>query len=219
MSRPAKTRLVFLGPPGAGKGTQAVSVAAELVVPHVSTGDILRAAVKAGTSLGLEAADYMNTGKLVPDELVNRMVAERLAKPDCKNGFLLDGFPRTLVQGRALGETLKNLGTALDAVISFDVPRQDLLRRLTGRRTCPQCGMIFHVETLKPKKPGVCDKCGVALIQRTDDTIETVQNRLEVYERQTSDLIDYYRKQGLLKEVPGNLSIDEVHRQVLAALK
>ena len=219
MSRPGKTRLVFLGPPGAGKGTQAVSIAAELGVPHVSTGDILRAAVKAGTPLGLEAAGYMNSGGLVPDELVNRMVAERLAKPDCKNGFLLDGFPRTLVQGRALEGTLKSLKTVLDAVISFDVPREDLLRRLTGRRTCPKCGAIFHIETLQPKKTGVCDKCGVALIQRTDDTIETVQNRLEVYERQTSDLIDYYRKQGLLKEVPGNLSIDEVHRQVLAALK
>ena len=218
MSRPRKTRLVFLGPPGAGKGTQAVNVAAELGVPHVSTGDILRAAVKAGTPLGLEAAGYMNTGKLVPDELVNRMVAERLAKPDCKPGFLLDGFPRTLVQGRVLGETLTKLGMVLDAVIYFDVPREDLLRRLTGRRSCPKCGAIYHVETLKPEKAGACDKCDVGLVQRTDDTIETVENRLVVYERQTSDLIDYYRKQGLLKEVPGNLSIDEVHRRVLATL-
>ena len=219
MSQTLKTRLVFLGPPGAGKGTQAVAIAAQFGVPHISTGDILRAAVKAGTALGKEAAAYMESGKLVPDELVNRMVAERLARPDCAKGFLLDGFPRTLVQGTALGEALKKLRTTLGAVIYFDVPRQELIRRLTGRRTCSQCGTNFHVETLKPKVAGVCDKCGSALVQRADDSLETVENRLEVYQRQTADLTDYYRRQGLLKEVPGNLGIEEVRRRVLEALQ
>ena len=213
-----KTRLVFLGPPGAGKGTQAVTVAQELGVPHVSTGDILRAAVKAGTPLGLEAAGFMDAGKLVPDDLVNRMVAERLSQPDCKKGFLLDGFPRTLVQGRALADTLKKLKIALHAVIYFDVPREELIRRLTGRRMCSKCGANFHVESLQPKVAGVCDKCGSALVQRVDDSLETVENRLEVYKTQTSDLIQHYRGQGILKEIHGSLSIDDVHRQLLAVL-
>ena len=219
MTARRKTRLVFLGPPGAGKGTQAVTVAVERGIPHVSTGDILRAAVKAGTPLGREAAGFMDAGKLVPDDVVNRMVAERLGRPDCAAGFLLDGFPRTLVQGKALEKTLKKLRTVLDAVVYFDVPREELIRRLTGRRMCPQCSTNFHVETLKPKVAGVCDKCAVALVQRVDDSLETVENRLEVYRRQTADLIEYYRKQGLLKEVPGNLSIDEVRRRVSEALQ
>ena len=219
MSSAGKTRLVFLGPPGAGKGTQAVSIADELGVPHVSTGDILRAAVKADSPLGREAHRYMNAGELVPDELVNRMVAERLTQADCTNGFLLDGFPRTLVQGRALEEALKGMKTALNAVITFDVPRQELIRRLTGRRACSECGANYHIESLKPKVEGICDRCGAKLVQRADDSIETVENRLEVYQRQTADLIDYYRSRNLLKEVPGDLTIEEVHRHVLEALK
>ncbi len=219
MSAVGKTRLVFLGPPGAGKGTQAVWIAEQLGIPHVSTGDILRAAVKAGTPLGKEASGYMDSGKLVPDDLVNRMVAERLGRPDCAGGFLLDGFPRTLVQGEALAKTLKVLKTGLDAVIYFDVARDELIRRLTGRRTCPKCGANYHVETLKPKVTGVCDKCGAGLIQRVDDTVETVANRLEVYQRQTADLIEFYRDRGLLKDVSGDLSIDEVRRQVTDALQ
>ena len=217
--RPAGGRLIFLGPPGAGKGTQAVTTADELSVPHVSTGDILRAAAKADSPLGRQAAEYMNVGKLVPDELVNQLVAERLAEPDCAGGFLLDGFPRTLVQARALDDTLKAMGTTLDAVLYFDVPRQELIRRLTGRRACPDCGANYHVESLKPKVENICDRCGTELVQRTDDKPGTVENRLSVYERETADLVDYYRQQHLLREVPGDLLIAEVHRRVLEALK
>ena len=216
---PAGRRLVFLGPPGAGKGTQAVAAADEMSVPHVSTGDILRSAVKADSPLGRQAAEYMNTGKLVPDELVNQLVAERLAEPDCAGGFLLDGFPRTLVQARALDETLKTMGTTLDAVLYFDVPKQELVRRLTGRRACSNCGANYHVESLKPKVENVCDRCGTELIQRTDDEPGTVENRLNVYECETTDLVGYYRQQHLLREVPGDLLIAEVRRHVLEVLK
>ena len=218
MTPALKSRLVFLGPPGAGKGTQAVTIAQKLRVPHISTGDILRAAVKVDSPLGRQARQYMDAGELVPDELVNRLVAERLGEPDCAGGFLLDGFPRTLVQGQALEEALKDMKSALDAVVYFDVPRQELIRRLTGRRACPECGANYHVETLKPKVEGVCDKCGGQLYQRDDDKRETIENRLSVYEKQTAPLIQYYEGGAKLVSIPGEGSIEEVFERTCQAL-
>lgn len=213
-------RLVFLGPPGAGKGTQAVRVSRQQGMPHVSTGDILREAVAKGTGLGRKAKGYMDSGKLVPDDLVNDLVAERLAQGDCARGFLLDGFPRTLVQGEALDATLEAMGTSLDAVVNFDVAEAELVRRLTGRRVCTKCGANYHVETLRPKKSGVCDRCGNQLVQRVDDSPETAKKRLEVYRRQTAaDLIDFYRGRELLRTVDANAGIEEVYARVQAVLK
>jgi adenylate kinase len=203
-------RLVFLGPPGAGKGTQAKVIAEEKGIPHISTGDILREAVAKGTELGLKAKAHMDAGGLVPDDLVVAMVAERLSRPDCKPGFILDGFPRTIAQGEALE---KNLGTRkekLDAVVYFKVNDEQVVGRLSGRRTCRQCKEGFHVEFMPPKVAGKCDKCGGELYQRDDDKPETIRERLKVYYAQTADLIEYYRKRGLLKEVDASQSPAEV---------
>jgi adenylate kinase len=197
-------RVALLGPPGAGKGTQARELAQAWRVPQIATGDILREAVAAGTRLGHEAKRYMDQGALVPDDVIVAVVKERLARPDARRGFVLDGFPRTIGQAEALTQILNELGPELDAVVYFDVPEAELLRRLTGRRVCRQCGSTFHMVSAPPAKPGVCDRCGGPLYQREDDSEATVANRLRVYERQTAPLLDYYRDRGLLRSVRGD---------------
>jgi adenylate kinase len=203
-------RLAFLGPPGAGKGTQAEEVCRELQVPHISTGDILRKAVVDGAELGLEAKKYMDSGELVPDEMIVRLVRQRLEEPDCSNGFVLDGFPRTIAQAKSFDEEI-GAGRKLDRVIYFNTSEDMIIRRLTGRRTCRKCDALYHVETIKPAVEGVCDRCGGELYQRDDDRLETIKQRLKVYDDQTSELIDYYRNKGILEEVPGDKSVAELN--------
>jgi adenylate kinase len=208
------TRLIFLGPPGAGKGTQARELAGEWHVPQVATGDMLREAMAAGTSLGREAKQYYDRGALVPDDVILKMVAERLQRPDAVGGFILDGFPRTIAQADGLGTMLDALGQKLDAVIYFDVSDPELVRRLTGRRLCRQCQTVYHLVSAPPTRAGICDKCGGELYQREDDSEATVRNRLQVYERQTAPLLDYYRQRGLLRTVIGEGPVEKV-RQAL----
>ena len=196
-------RIAFLGPPGAGKGTQARDLAQEWGVLHLATGDMLREAVAAGSPLGREAKDYMDRGALVPDDVIIRMMGERLGRADARRGFILDGFPRTIAQAEALGTHLKDLGLTLDTVVYFDVSEPELLRRLTGRRVCRKCGHTYHLVSNPPKRPGVCDACGGELYQREDDSEATVRNRLDVYRRQTSPLLDYYRERHMLTTVSG----------------
>ena len=196
-------RIAFLGPPGAGKGTQARDLAQEWAVLHLATGDMLREAVAAGSPLGGEAKDYMDRGALVPDDVIIRMMGERLGRADARRGFILDGFPRTIAQAEALGTLLKDLGLTLDTVVYFDVSEPELLRRLTGRRVCRKCGHTYHLVSNPPKRPGVCDACGGELYQREDDSEATVRNRLDVYRRQTSPLLDYYRQRQMLTTVSG----------------
>ena len=210
-------RVAFLGPPGAGKGTQARDLAREWNVPHVATGDMLREAAAAGTPLGREAKGYMDRGALVPDDVIIRMIAERLAKPDARAGFLLDGFPRTIAQAEALERLLKDLGQALERVVYFDVSEPELLRRLTGRRVCRNCQTAFHLVSAPPKTAGVCDRCGGELYQRDDDSEATVRNRLGVYARQTAPLLDWYRARGLLSSVRGEGAISDIRRAVRVA--
>ena len=202
--------LVFLGPPGAGKGTQAVGVCEKYGLPHISTGDILRSEIKQQTKLGLEAKKYMDAGQLVPDEVVIGIVASRLTQPDCKNGFLFDGFPRTLPQAEALAEKVD-----IEIAINIDVPDENIIKRLSGRRVCKACGATYHVDNHKEAN---CDTCGGELIQRTDDAPETVANRLRVYHEQTSPLIDFYQAKGVLKSVDGTRSIDDVFAGICAIL-
>ena len=213
------TRVIFLGAPGAGKGTQARALAAEWGVPQVATGDMLREAAAAKTSLGLEAKRYMDSGGLVPDEVVIGLVEERLARPDAAGGFVLDGFPRTAAQAEALDAMLKRSGQALDRVVFLDVGREELLRRLTGRRTCGQCGTAFHLVSAPPRTAGRCDKCGGELTQRSDDTREAVANRLDVYENQTAPLLAYYRQRGLLASVAGEGAMGDVAADIRKAVK
>jgi adenylate kinase len=196
-------RIAFLGPPGAGKGTQARDLANEWGVLHLATGDMLREAVAAGSPLGREAKGYMDKGALVPDDVIIRMMAERLGKADAGRRFILDGFPRTIAQAEALAKLLKDLGQSLDTVVYFDVSEPELLRRLTGRRVCRKCGHTYHVTSNPPRRDGVCDACGGELYQREDDREDTVKNRLEVYRRQTAPLLDYYRQRNLLATVSG----------------
>ncbi len=210
-------RLVFLGPPGAGKGTQARALAAELGVPQVATGDMLREAVAAKTPLGLLAKRYMDSGALVPDEVVIGLIAARLAEPDARSGFILDGFPRTVPQAEGLERLLKDLGQSIDRVIVFEVGEGELLRRLTGRRVCPKCGAGFHLVFASPKADRRCDQCGSALIQREDDREETVRTRLAVYARETAPLLDHYRDRHLLSVVPGEGEIQAVRRAIRRA--
>lgn len=210
--------LLIMGPPGAGKGTQAEVLTKELAIPHISTGDMFRAAVKEGTPLGKKAKEYMDRGELVPDEVVVGMVRERLSKPDCGKGFLLDGFPRTVAQAEALDETLRELKMELDAVINVAVPRERLMQRLTGRRVCRNCGANYNIWFNKPKEEGKCDQCGGELYQRSDDTETTVANRLDVYEAQTRPLIEYYEQRGLLKNINGDQEIKAVLADILRSL-
>lgn len=207
-------RLLFLGPPGAGKGTQARELAAELGVPQVATGDMLRDALARKRPLGLEAKRYMDAGALVPDEVVIGLIAERLREPDAERGFILDGFPRTIPQAEGLDRLLKDLGQGLDRVVYFDVSERELLRRLTGRRSCPRCQATFHLVSAPPRVEGRCDRCGSELVQREDDREATVRKRLEVYARQTAPLLDYYRDRHLLVSVTGEGDITAVRRAI-----
>jgi adenylate kinase len=213
-------RLIFLGPPGVGKGTQAQRLAAEEGIPQVSTGEILRHAVKQGTPLGKQAQGFMDTGKLVPDEVVIGIIRERVSGAECTRGYILDGFPRTMAQAEALDQMLrKNGGPGIDHVVSFEVPHADLIRRLSGRRSCPACQAVYHLEHAPPKREGRCDTCGGALVQRDDDKPETVEARLAVYERQTRPLIEYYETRGLLRRVDAAASIDQVYGRLRTAVR
>ena len=211
-------RIAFLGPPGAGKGTQARDLAQEWRVPHLATGDMLREAVAAGTPLGREAKGYMDQGALVPDDVIIRMMGERLGKADAARGFILDGFPRTIAQADALAKLLNDLGQALDTVVYFDVSEPELLRRLTGRRVCRKCGHTYHLVSNTPKRAGVCDACGGELYQRDDDTEATVRKRLEVYQRQTAPLLDYYRQRHALTTVTGEGSLATIRDAIRAVV-
>jgi adenylate kinase len=210
--------IILLGAPGAGKGTQAERIVATYGVAHISTGDILRKAVVDGTELGLEARRYMDAGELVPDEVVIGLVRDRLAEPDCEAGFILDGFPRTAPQAEALNGVLGELGKALDAVVQIAVDKDALVRRLTARRTCRDCGKVYNLLIERPSQHDTCNLCGGEVYQRDDDTVETVSNRLEVYEKSTAPLVDYYERTGLLRKVDGNQDPDAVFDDVEAAL-
>ncbi|QIA28032.1 adenylate kinase [Thermaerobacter sp. PB12/4term] len=207
-------RWIFLGPPGAGKGTQAARLAQRAGVPQIATGDMFRAAVREGTPLGLEAKRYMEAGQLVPDEVTLGLVRERLAQPDCRNGFLLDGFPRTVPQAEGLNEVLAGLGVRLDGVLYFDVPDAVVVERLSGRRVCPACGATYHVRFEPPQVEGRCDRCGAELVQRSDDREETVRQRLAVYRQQTEPLVRYYREAGLLHTLDAGQPIDAVEAEI-----
>lgn len=211
-------KLVFLGAPGAGKGTQAKKIVEKYGIPQISTGDLLRAAVAAGTALGKEAKSYMDKGELVPDSVVLGMVEERLKQDDCKKGYILDGFPRNTSQAEALDKMLASLKMQLDAAVSVDVPFDDLMKRLTGRRTCKSCGQMYNVFFNSSRKEGVCDKCGGELFQRDDDKEETIKKRLDVYSAQTAPLFDYYKSKGILKPVLGTGSIDEIYSKICLGL-
>jgi len=211
-------RLILLGPPGAGKGTQAANIVEKYRIPHISTGDIFRKNIKERTELGKKAKEYMDKGLLVPDELVVDLVEDRISKEDCKAGFLLDGFPRTVVQAEALDRVLEKLNTTLDRVINIQVDKEKLITRIIGRRICKECGATYHVVFNSPKTEGICDICGGELYQRNDDKEETVTKRIEVYIQETSPLIDYYAQRGLLLNIDGDKSIDEVFQDITSAL-
>ena len=211
-------RLILLGPPGAGKGTQAKLLTGRLGIPQVSTGDILRQAVAHGTELGREAKSFMDRGALVPDEVVIGIIEERLRKPDCARGYILDGFPRTLPQAEALARALTSLHASMDRVLSVEVPEEDLVNRLTGRRVCRGCGNMYHVDTSPPRKAGRCDTCGDSLYQRDDDKEETIRHRLRVYKEQTQPLVAYYKGLGLLERIDGQGTVEEISQRVHRAL-
>jgi len=210
--------IILIGPPGAGKGTQAKRMIDRLGVPQVSTGDMFRAAVKEGTPMGKKAKEYMDKGALVPDEVVIGVVAERFEKPDCKKGFVLDGFPRTLEQAKALDELLEKMGTSLDHVVVIEVPDDFLVERLTGRRTCRGCGYMHHIKFDPPKSEGVCDKCEGELYQRDDDQEATIRQRLKTYHDQTSPLIEYYSKKSIVRMIDGTGSMEDVQGAVKDAI-
>ncbi|WP_416197359.1 MAG: adenylate kinase [Sporanaerobacter sp.] len=212
-------RLVLLGPPGAGKGTQASAITKRYNIPHISTGDIFRANIKEGTDLGKKAKEYMDKGLLVPDDIVVSIVKDRLTKEDCKNGFLLDGFPRTVNQADALDIELEKMGFRLDKVINIDVEKDELINRAIGRRICKKCGATYHVEFNPPKQSGKCDVCGEGLYQRDDDTEETVSKRIEVYLKETKPLIEYYTKKGIILNVDGKQSIEKVYEDIVKSLE
>ena len=210
--------LILLGPPGAGKGTQAAKIIEKYEIPHISTGDIFRENIKEGTPLGKKAQEYMNRGELVPDSLVIEIATDRLTKDDCKEGFLLDGFPRTVEQAEALDKFLAEDGKKVDHVLDIDVEADILMKRLTGRRVCKGCGATFHITNIPPKVEGVCDVCGEELYQRDDDTEETVANIIEVYNSQTKPLIDYYEKSGNISHLDGSVDPDELLAEIVKIL-
>lgn len=211
--------IVFLGPPGAGKGTQAKVLVEKYGIPQISTGDMLREHVAKGTELGVKAKEYMDRGQLVPDEIILGMVKERLSQPDAQKGFILDGFPRTVAQAEALDKILEEMGRKLDVTLALVVPDEELVIRLTGRRTCKNCGMMYHIKFKPSKEEGKCDVCGGELYQRPDDNEETVRNRLKVYHESTAPLIEYYRRKGLLVEIDGSKSIAEITQQIIEVLE
>ena len=211
-------RTILLGPPGAGKGTQAVNIVDKCGIPHISTGDIFRANIKNGTELGKRAQEYMNRGELVPDDLVIEIATTRLLEDDCKNGFLLDGFPRTVYQAEKLDEFLAAHDSKIDKVLDIAVEREELITRLTGRRVCKACGASYHVVNIPPKTEGICDRCGGELMQRADDTIETVANRIDVYEKQTKPLVEYYASAGNIAHIDGATGLDNVFADIVKAL-
>lgn len=208
----------MLGAPGAGKGTQAKMIADKYGVPHVSTGDIFRANIKEGTKLGKEAKTYMDKGLLVPDELTVKILLDRVAKDDCKNGYVLDGFPRTIPQAEVLDKALAELGDAIDYAIDVDVPDENIVNRMSGRRACLACGATYHMEHIPPKQEGICDRCGKELVLRDDDKPETVKKRLGVYHEQTQPLIDFYTEKGILKTVDGTVDMKDVFAAITAIL-
>ena len=208
-------KIIMLGAPGAGKGTQAKMIAESYKLPHISTGDIFRANIKEGTDLGKEAKTYMDEGKLVPDELTVRILLDRVAKDDCKNGYVLDGFPRTIPQAEVLEGELNKLGDKVDFAINVDVPDENIINRMSGRRACLKCGATYHIKHVPPKVEGICDTCGSELVLRDDDKPETVKKRLDVYHEQTQPLIDFYTERGVLKTVDGNAD----PKDVFAAIK
>ena len=211
-------KIVMLGAPGAGKGTQAKMIAEKYGIPHVSTGDIFRANIKNGTELGKEAKQYMDQGKLVPDELTVKILLDRVAQDDCKNGYVLDGFPRTIPQANVLDEGLTKLGDKIDYAVNVDVPDENIINRMGGRRACVACGATYHVVYNAPKTEGICDVCGKELIIRDDDQPETVKNRLNVYHEQTQPLIDFYEAKGVLKSVDGTVDMKDVFAAIVEIL-
>ena len=211
-------KIIMLGAPGAGKGTQAQMIADKYNIPHISTGDIFRANIKNGTELGKKAKEYMDKGLLVPDELTVQLLLDRVANEDCKNGYVLDGFPRTIPQADVLDSELTKLGDKVDYAVNVDVPDENIVHRMSGRRACLKCGATYHIEHIPPKKEGICDKCGSELVLREDDKPETVQNRLSVYHEQTQPLIDYYDKKQILKTVDGTKDMQEVFSDIVNIL-
>jgi adenylate kinase len=211
-------KIIMLGAPGAGKGTQAKMIAEKYGIPHVSTGDIFRANIKEQTELGMEAKKYMDQGLLVPDELTVKILLDRVAKDDCKNGYVLDGFPRTIPQAEVLDKAVTELGEKIDFAINVDVKDENIIRRMSGRRACLKCGATYHIEHIPPKKEGICDKCGSELVLRDDDKPETVEKRLKVYHEQTQPLIDYYNKKKILREVDGSQDMKDVFNAIVSIL-
>ena len=211
-------KIIMLGAPGAGKGTQAKMIAEKYGIPHISTGDIFRYNIKNGTELGKEAKKYMDQGLLVPDELTVKILLDRVAQDDCKNGYVLDGFPRTIPQAEVLEESLTKLGDRIDYAINVEVPDENIVKRMGGRRACVNCGATYHIEHVPPKKEGICDNCGSELILRDDDKPETVKNRLSVYHKQTQPLIDFYNGKGVLRTVDGTVDMKDVFNAIVAIL-
>lgn len=211
-------KIIMLGAPGAGKGTQAKMIAEKYSVPHISTGDIFRANIKNGTELGMEAKKYMDQGLLVPDELTVKILLDRVANEDCKNGYVLDGFPRTIPQAQVLDKALTELGDKIDYAINVEVPDENIVKRMGGRRACLSCGATYHIEHVPPKAEGICDTCGKELVLRDDDKPETVMNRLDVYHKQTQPLIDFYSAKGVLQTVDGTVDMKDVFAAIIAIL-
>ncbi|MBQ7944183.1 MAG: adenylate kinase [Lachnospiraceae bacterium] len=212
-------KIIMLGAPGAGKGTQAKMIAEKYTIPHVSTGDIFRANIKNGTELGMEAKKYMDQGQLVPDELTVKILLDRVAKDDCKNGYVLDGFPRTIPQAEVLDKALTELGDKIDYAINVDVPDENIVKRMSGRRACVTYGATYHLVHIPPKAEGICDTCGSELILRDDDKPETVMNRLDVYHKQTQPLIDFYTAKNVLKTVDGTVDMKDVFQAIVNILE
>ena len=208
-------KIIMLGAPGAGKGTQAKRIAEKYGIPHISTGDIFRANIKEGTELGMKAKEFMDQGLLVPEQVTIGMLLDRIKKEDCVNGYVLDGFPRTIPQAESLTKALEEMGQKIDYAVDVDVPDENIVSRMSGRRACITCGATYHVQFAPPKAEGICDKCGAELVLRDDDKPETVQKRLTVYHEQTQPLIDYYRRAGVLVSVDGTQSMDQVFESIV----